>query len=162
MAKIARPRLAAIAWISALLHSEVYFLIKSTNLGFLDLLQVKTEMRGHKLLCNEVGHFSFKNTARLPPRIISKPGGIASTQLASRHDRRPEAMASTMQADIAFPNHNFYEQLNFGPGQLDLSNALAREYFIYKPRIRVQLSGIDDSSPNSSKRDDRYTQFANR
>src|SRR5271170_7418090 len=120
MAKIARPRLAAIAWISALLHSEVYFLIKSTNLGFLDLLQVKTEMRGHKLLCNEVGHFSFKNTTRLPPRIISEPRDIASTQLASRHDRRPEAMALTMQAGIAFPNHNFYEQLNFGPDQLAL------------------------------------------
>ena len=127
MAKIARPRLAAIAWISALLHSEVYFLIKSTNLGFLDLLQVKTEMRGHKLLCNEVGHFSFKNTARLPPRIISEPRDIASTQLASRHDRRPEAMALTMQVDIAFPNHNFYEQLNFGPAKLALFKCVGQE-----------------------------------
>jgi|SRR5271170_6483093 hypothetical protein len=115
MAKIARPRLAAIAWILAFLHIEIYFLVKSTNFGFLDLLQVKTEMRGHKLLCNKVGHFPLKNTARPPTTVISNPRGLGYTQLASRHDRRPEAMGLTMQEDIAFPNRSFYEQLNFGP-----------------------------------------------
>ena len=91
-----------------------YFLIESTNLGFLNLLKVKTEMRCHKFLCNKVGHFPFKNTARLATRVFSK-SSEDDTQLASSRDQRPEATELIMQEDIAFLNRNFYERLNSEP-----------------------------------------------